>query len=56
MVEKIPFVFAELFGEDIADNGKVAEGQLSLFELTEENMQNKEIRQVRIKKVYTLGE
>lgn len=56
LVEKIPFVFAELFGEDIADNGKVAEGQLSLFELTEENMQNKEVRQVRIKKVYTLGE
>lgn len=56
LVERIPFAFAELFGEDVADNGKVAEGQLSLFELTEENMQNKEVRQVRIKKVYTLGE
>ena len=56
LVEKIPFTFAELFGEDIVDNGKMVEGQLSLFELTEENMQNKEVRQVRIKKVYTLGE
>jgi len=41
LVEKVPFAFAELFGEDIVDNGK---------------MQSKEIRQVRIKKVYTLGE
>lgn len=56
LVEKVPFAFAELFGEDIADNRKVVEGQLSLFEMTEENTQNKEIRQVRIKKVYTLGE
>lgn len=56
LVERVRFAFAELFGEVIDDSDKVVERQLSLFELSEENADENETNNVRIQKVYTLGE
>ena len=56
LVEKIPFAFAELFGEVINDKNKVVQRQLSLFEQPEENTNENGTNHVRIQKVYTLGD
>ncbi|MBP2621920.1 methylase [Streptococcus panodentis] len=57
LVERVRFAFAELFGEVIIDDeDKVVKRQLSLFELSEENAAENETNNVRIQKVYTLGD
>ncbi|CAM1659630.1 hypothetical protein SORA22_15650 [Streptococcus oralis] len=56
LVEEKRFAFAELFGENIDDEDKVVEGQLSLFEELDENLSVGKMEQVVIQKVYTLGE
>lgn len=55
MVKKIPFAFAELFGEDVHQSDKVAFGQLSLFDF-EEDIEVDEHKQTNIQKIYQLGD
>lgn len=55
--EKIPFVFAELFGEEVEHDTSVVEGQLSLFDFDDEDDEPKEeIKEINIQKVYKLGD
>ena len=56
LVEEKRFAFAELFGENIDGEERVAEGQLSLFEEFDEDLNIGKIGQVAIQKVFTLGE
>ena len=56
LVEEKRFAFAELFGENIDGEERVAEGQLSLFEEFYEDLNIGKIGQVAIQKVFTLGE
>lgn len=56
LVEEKRFAFAELFDENIDGEDKVVEGQLSLFEESDENLSVGKMEQVVIQKVYTLGE
>ena len=53
--EEKRFAFAELFGENIDGEERVAEGQLSLFEEFDEDLNIGKIGQVAIQKVFTLG-
>lgn len=55
LVEEKRFAFAELFGENIDGEERVAEGQLSLFEEFDEDLNIGKIGQVAIQKVFTLG-
>ncbi|CAD0141149.1 methylase [Streptococcus thermophilus] len=55
LVEEKRFAFAELFGENIDGEEGVAEGQLSLFEEFDEDLNIGKIGQVAIQKVFTLG-
>ena len=56
LVEEKRFAFAELFGENIDGEDMVVEGQLSLFEEFDEDLNIGKIGQVAIQKVFTLGE
>lgn len=56
LVEEKRFAFAELFGENIDGEERVVEGQLSLFEEFDEDLNIGKIGQVAIQKVFTLGE
>lgn len=53
-VKKIPFAFAELFGEEVEHDTSVVEGQLSLFDFDDEPKE--EIKEINIQKVYKLGD
>lgn len=56
-VKKIPFAFAELFGEEVEHDTSVVEGQLSLFDFDDEDDEPKEeIKEINIQKVYKLGD
>lgn len=56
-VRKIPFAFAELFGEKFEHDSGVVEGQLSLFDFDDEDGESKEeIKEINIQKVYMLGD
>lgn len=56
-VKKIPFAFAELCGEKVEQDDRMAEGQLSLFVFDDEDSrQKKEHREITIQKVYMLGD
>lgn len=56
-MRKIPFAFAELFGEEVEHDSGVVEGQLSLFDFDDEDDESKEeIKEINIQKVYMLGD
>lgn len=56
-VKKIPFAFAELCGEKVEHDDRIAEGQLSLFVFDDEDSRQKEEhREITIQKVYMLGD
>lgn len=61
-VRKIPFALSELLGKNATDDGSVAEGQLSLFDLDDFSIEdlseekNIIIEEVNIQKVYLLGD
>ena len=56
-VRKIPFAFAELFGEKVEHDNGVVEGQLSLFDFDDDDSEQKEeIKEINIQKVYMLGD
>lgn len=57
LIQKVPFVFAELFGEEVDKDNTVVEGQMSLFDWEDEEENSSEASPfVPIQKVYTLGE
>ena len=61
-VRRIPFALSELLGKNATDDGNVAEGQLSLFDLDDFSVENKSeekpviIEEINIQKVYLLGD
>lgn len=55
-VRKIPFAFAELFGEADTEEARVVEGQLSLFDLWEDEEPQEDGKAISIQKVYLLGD
>lgn len=51
-----PFAFACLFGQDVAGEKGVVEGQLSLFDDLVEEIREPATKIIRIDKVYQIGE
>lgn len=56
-VRKMPFAFAELFGEEVDHESGVVQGQLSLFDFDDEDdVSKEELNEINIQKVYMLGD
>ena len=61
-VRRIPFALSELLGKNVTDDGNIAEGQLSLFDLDDFSIENESeekpilFEEINIQKVYLLGD